>query len=451
MKLILDQFILKTNKLDKILITLVFFFPIFLTISIFAADFSASVVALIILILILKKENILIFNEVKKEIYFFSTFYLFLLISLIFSMSFKESFLPSFFYFRFFLFALGIFYLVKKYDFFQKILLYSICFTFMVVLFDSIFQFFFQKNIFGYPIKPYGGKYILTSFFNDEKKLGSYLIRLLPFLISLLYYYNFKRVHYLYFALTGISIFYTSERVALFLFIILAIFYFLVIKKKIQFILLGFLILSSLLTFNKEFRYQYFDHTLMQLGLIETKWNKSYNNIIRYYSKEHEDFSYTALKIFQKNILTGSGIKTFYLACNKLKVDKNNKLNKEKLSKEKKSNKEKQFITLNRNNDLKCSTHPHNIYLQILSDTGVFAFICVFLFFAYIIKKNINILQKKNKNNLDLCFYFLNVGILLNLFPLIPSGNFYNNWLSLILFYPFGLWLYINQKTKIDG
>ena len=42
MKLTFDQFILQTNKLDKILITLVFFFPIFLSISIFAADFSAS-------------------------------------------------------------------------------------------------------------------------------------------------------------------------------------------------------------------------------------------------------------------------------------------------------------------------------------------------------------------------------------------------------------------------
>ena len=72
MKLILDQFILKTSKLDKLLITLIFFFPLFLSISIFVADFSASLVAIIILILIIKKENILVFKEIKKEIYFFS-------------------------------------------------------------------------------------------------------------------------------------------------------------------------------------------------------------------------------------------------------------------------------------------------------------------------------------------------------------------------------------------
>ena len=449
MKLTFDQFILQTNNLDKILITLVFFFPIFLSISIFAADFSASLMAIIILILIIKKKNILFFNEIKKEIFFFSALYLFILISLIFSISIKESFLPSIFYFRFFLFALGIFYLIKKYDFFKKILLYSICFTFIIVLSDSIFQYFFLKNIFNYPILILSEKHVLTSFFNDEKKLGSYLVRLLPFLLSLLYYFNFRKIHYLFFAITGIVIFFASERVALFLFIILSIFYFLIIKKKFQFILIGFLILSSLFINNNTFRFQYLDQTLMQLGIKDAKWNEHYNDVIRYYSKEHEDLSYTALKIFQKNIFTGSGIKTFYTVCNNLKNEKKTQFNKKKLSDKKKDTKKK-FITLDRNNQLRCSTHPHNTYFQILSDTGIFVFIFVFMFFLYIIKKIINILLKKNINNIDLCFYFLNIGILLNLFPLIPSGNFYNNWLSLILFYPFGLWLYVNQKIRIN-
>ena len=449
MKLTFDQFILQTNKLDKILITLVFFFPIFLSISIFAADFSASLIAIIVLILIIKKKNILFFNEIKKEIFFFSAIYLFILISLIFSISIKESFLPSIFYFRFFLFSLGIFYLIKKYDFFKKILLYSICFTFIIVLSDSIFQYFFLKNIFNYPILILSEKHVLTSFFNDEKKLGSYLVRLLPFLLSLLYYFNFRKIHYLFFAITGIVIFFASERVALFLFIILSIFYFLIIKKKFQFFLIGFLILSSLFINNNTFRFQYLDQTLMQLGIKDVFWNKHYNDVIRYYSMEHEDLSYTALKIFQKNIFTGSGIKTFYTVCNNLKNEKKTTFNKKKLS-DKKKNTKKKFITLDRNNQLRCSTHPHNTYFQILSDTGIFVFIFVFMFFLYIIKKIINILFKKNTNNIDLCFYFLNIGILLNLFPLIPSGNFYNNWLSLILFYPFGLWLYVNQKIRIN-
>ena len=131
------------------------------------------------------------------------------------------------------------------------------------------------------------------------------------FFLSLLYYFNFKRINYLYFAITGIVIFLTAERTALFLFIILSIFYFLIIKKKIQFIISGIILLSILLTFNYGFKYKYIDYTLMQLGVIKTKWNESDNISFRYYSKEHEDFVYTAIQIFRENIFKGSGVKTF--------------------------------------------------------------------------------------------------------------------------------------------
>ena len=35
---------------------------------------------------------------------------------------------------------------------------------------------------------------------------------------------------------------------------------------------------------------------------------------------------------------------------------------------------------LNRNNEITCSTHPHNTYLQILSEIGIFGFYDIFLF-----------------------------------------------------------------------
>ena len=39
----------------------------------------------------------------------------------------------------------------------------------------------------------------------------------------------------------------------------------------------------------------------MQIGFIETSWNKNYVGKKRYYSKEHEDLSLTALIIFKDN------------------------------------------------------------------------------------------------------------------------------------------------------
>ena len=58
------------------------------------------------------------------------------------------------------------------------------------------------------------------------------------------------------------------------------------------------------------------DYTLQQLGFLETKWNKDHIEKKRYFSKEHEDLSLTALVIFKDNIFNGSGIKTFYQTCN---------------------------------------------------------------------------------------------------------------------------------------
>ena len=104
---------------------------------------------------------------------------------------------------------------------------------------------------------------------------------------------------------------------------------------------------------------------------------------------------------------------------------------------------------LNRNNKITCSTHPHNTYLQILSEIGIFGFLIIFFFFIKTLYENIKIIIfSKNLNNIDMCYYFLNLGIIINLFPLIPSGNFFNNWLSLIMFYPLGYWFFIHQEFK---
>jgi len=37
--------------------------------------------------------------------------------------------------------------------------------------------------------------------------------------------------------------------------------------------------------------------------------------------------------------------------------------------------------------------------------------------------------------------------IFVNLWPLIPSGNFFNNWLSMIYFYPIAYYFYFNSKS----
>ena len=49
---------------------------------------------------------------------------------------------------------------------------------------------------------------------------------------------------------------------------------------------------------------------------------------------------------------------------------------------------------------------------------------------------------EKKVNNKYLAFYSITLGIIVNLFPFLPSGNFFNNWISIILYYNIGIYLY---------
>ena len=176
-----------------------------------------------------------------------------------------------------------------------------------------------------------------------------------------------------------------------------------------------------------------------QIGLDNIfKKEKNKNEIVRYYSEEHENLSFTGLVIFKNNLIFGTGIKSFFQECTNLK-QKENYYNQDYF----KSQQSK------RNNRLVCSTHPHNTYIQILSEVGIFGFIIVLMIFIKTLLTNIKISLKKNENRLHKVYFFINLSLLINLWPLVPSGSFFNNWMSLVIFFPLGFWLYV--KNIIDS
>ena len=131
-----------TSFIDKVLIFLILLIPLSLAISIFVADLLASISSLIICYKLLNKENRSIFISIKNQIIIFSLLYFIILISLILTNYKQISFLASFFYFRYFLLSISIFYLLKKYDFFFQTFFKIIIASILFVIFDALIQYF---------------------------------------------------------------------------------------------------------------------------------------------------------------------------------------------------------------------------------------------------------------------------------------------------------------------
>src|SRR5210317_1206998 len=143
---------LKLNNFDKFdwfLIICISLIPLSLAISIFVADFLASISGIYFIFLFIIKKQFKYLVIIKREIFFFTIFYSIILFSLILTDYQSQSFLASFFYFRYFLLSLIIFYLLAKYKNFIQVLSILLVATIFFVVFDALLQFFFNYNLFG--------------------------------------------------------------------------------------------------------------------------------------------------------------------------------------------------------------------------------------------------------------------------------------------------------------
>ena len=114
----------------------------------------------------------------------------------------------------------------------------------------------------------------------------------------------------------------------------------------------------------------------------------------------------------------GVGLKNFRHYCNDPKYDK------------------KIYPTLVKKN---CTTHPHNLLFEILSELGGIGAILFFSSFFYIFYIFIrNSIIKKN------IFLFGNTIFLITYFiPLLPKGSFFTNWNAIIFWTIFAINCYL--------
>ena len=130
----------------------------------------------------------------------------------------------------------------------------------------------------------------------------------------------------------------------------------------------------------------------------------------------------TAYEIFKENPINGIGLKNFYFECGKDKYI------------------DKEFVF----NHARCSTHPHQLHLEILSHIGIFGYLVfIYLFFYLIYFGFKNYLKNKDPYLLaSLIFIFVSI------FTPVPSGSFFTTYGATIFWLNFGLVLAFSSKQS---
>ena len=147
-------------------------------------DLSVVTITLSLLVLSFQKKEFIIFSNIYIKFFIITCIFLTLVSIMTLNITSIKS---SIFYFRFGLFALFASFILINNQNILKNLLYIFLIIYSLLFVDTLYQYFFHKNIFGYE-HDYGFNFRITSFFGDDEVLGSYTARFFPLLIFLIIY-----------------------------------------------------------------------------------------------------------------------------------------------------------------------------------------------------------------------------------------------------------------------
>lgn len=405
---------------QKISLYLIYLLPVALITGPFLPDLFLSLIGLFFLLISIKNK---LWSYYKNPfVYFFSVFYFFILIRSLFSENIYFSLSGSLFYFRYLFFSLSIFYFCNVAPQFIKKLGISLFFSILFVALDSYLQWITGKNIFGWSTND---PYRLSSFFGDELIVGGYLARLTPVCLALLLI-SIKItklklfIGLLFLILIDVIVFGSGERAAFF-FITLYTILIIVLSNKYQaYRLLTFILSAIIISFITFFDTASNDR-------VNNTINEVTNNIsvpLAPYTPHHEEHYIVGLKMFLDNPLFGIAPKMFRKLCN-----------------------EDKFAYKSG-----CATHPHNSYIELLSETGIIGasfLIFLFLMVSFILFKQFLAIYFNIYPKIPDYLVLLLSSIFIMTWPLIPTGSFFNNWTNVMYYLPVGFLLNYYFKKNI--
>ena len=157
--------------------------PIFLISGPLLSDISLSILSIFLLLIFIFKNSLIKINK----IFFFGLviFYLWLNITAMYSENNLVSLKSSILYIRFIFFIFAYDFIIKNLNNFSKINLNAISFCFIALFIDANFQYFYGSNILGF--KAHLETSRISSFFGDEAIMGSFISKILPIFITLIF------------------------------------------------------------------------------------------------------------------------------------------------------------------------------------------------------------------------------------------------------------------------
>jgi O-antigen ligase len=415
------------NSISKLGIPLIFL-PFFLISGPLLSDLTITLSSVFFLTVAIYYKKLNYFNN--KYFIFFFCYWIFISLNSFLSENFS-SIKASITFLRFGIFIILISYLFNLNNNFsnnfRKIILVSI----IILFIDSFIQYFFGKNIIGI-----SGSSRISSFFGEEKIMGSYIIKILPIYISLYFLQKKIKINFhiiLVLFICALLILLSGERSALGLFVLYLFLISLIFFDNLKFMMIfltAFLFFFILVFSNSESAKNRFINQFINEIQVKNKTQNANQELLKleknnkYYifTRAHDSLIQSSLKMFKDKPIIGHGTKMFRYKC----IDKKYSDYTYKYS---------------------CNTHPHNYYFQMLAENGLVGFFFLFFLFVYFCFNFFKNLFNNNKNKL-LCLFL--VPNIVNLWPIVPHGNFFNNWISITIFLSLGFYISFIQSKMFN-
>ena len=373
--------------------------------------FTILLIDISFIFLIIKKKNYSFFkNDTFRYLLFL---YLYLIFNSLISIDMSSGVYRNFGFIRILILFVAFNFFFHQTLFFSKVFKIWLI-TLLIVAFDVFFEYFNGVNLLGFPEMRENQR--LVSFFKDEPIVGAYMYGFYLLLIGFLMNENFfrqKNIIFLLLIILFLAIFLTGERsnsIKAFLGIFLLIFFFKEIPKKIKLISIIFALSSLviLISNSDNFKMRYAVQIKSALGD-----NSIYFNLYK-----------SGYQVFKNYPIFGVGNKNYRIeSC-------------DNFEKENKNEKYEDYL---------CTTHPHQIYLELLSEHGIIGtLIILFIFFRLIFSKILSVLKNLNYIQIGSMIF-----LLLTFLPIIPSGSFFNDFAITIFAINLSIFYASNKKFNI--